>query len=424
VNSIGVQRNQLVREGLSVLLGQAGGALGTMLGIRVLTEFVSPEIYGKSALLLGLSALGQAVLCAPLLQAIQRFYPEFAASKNLLTLELSARRYLSVSAILLSGLITMGGLVYVAIGSSFAFLGFVALAGLSFAETLKAAEVALLTAGRRQKLFAVWNVADSIVRPALAVGLIAILGPSPEVIIAGYALAVTVNYSLFRPFSQSNHPIGSKGSLLSTSQKVSALRYSAPLALLAILGWLGNLSSRYVVAAVLGSTEVGLFVAAYSLTSMPFLMAQGVVELTLRPLYFEAVSTANRVLEDRIFVVWLTVVAVLCSGGVLIISFFSEFLAKVLLAGSYRSAARLMPWIALGYAFLAISYVFEKRCYAYKKTRMVLFIQGAGAIVAIPMIYLLTLKYGILGTASSLPCYFGLQLGAAIVVFRYLKRPR
>ncbi len=49
-----------------------------LLGIRLLTEFVSPEVFGTVSLLIGIATLGSTLFCNPLLQAAMRFYPELA----------------------------------------------------------------------------------------------------------------------------------------------------------------------------------------------------------------------------------------------------------------------------------------------------------------------------------------------------------
>ena len=51
-----------------VVIGQVGVALAMLIGVRLLTEFLSPDVYGTLALLMGLMALGRGLFCQPVLQ--------------------------------------------------------------------------------------------------------------------------------------------------------------------------------------------------------------------------------------------------------------------------------------------------------------------------------------------------------------------
>ncbi len=71
-------RRKLLKDGSWVLVGQVGAALGVLVGIRVLTEYVPPQIYGMVILYLGAIALSLGSLVTPVSQAVIRFYPEYA----------------------------------------------------------------------------------------------------------------------------------------------------------------------------------------------------------------------------------------------------------------------------------------------------------------------------------------------------------
>ena len=69
-------KKTLIREGTWVLSGQIAAAMGVLVGVRLLTEFVPPEIYGVISLMLGIMTLGYNLFCFPTLQAVIRFYPD------------------------------------------------------------------------------------------------------------------------------------------------------------------------------------------------------------------------------------------------------------------------------------------------------------------------------------------------------------
>ena len=53
-----------------------GGILlfGGLIGIRVITSVISPEIYGQVALVLGMITLSSDFFCAPILHGVSRFF--------------------------------------------------------------------------------------------------------------------------------------------------------------------------------------------------------------------------------------------------------------------------------------------------------------------------------------------------------------
>ncbi len=72
-----------------------------------------------------------------------------------------------------------------------------------------------------------------------------------------------------------------------------------------LVGWLSALSDRYMLAAIVGLHEAGIYSAIYGLISRPFLTAQSVSELTIQPIYFHAVTTKESQVEAVIFRRWI-----------------------------------------------------------------------------------------------------------------------
>ena len=62
-----------------VVGGQVLTALGTIVGVRILTQYLSPGAYGVVSLAMGMSALAISLVAAPLTQAAIHFYPGIVA---------------------------------------------------------------------------------------------------------------------------------------------------------------------------------------------------------------------------------------------------------------------------------------------------------------------------------------------------------
>jgi O-antigen/teichoic acid export membrane protein len=277
-------------------------------------------------------------------------------------------------------------------------------------------ETDLFNAARMQGHFVCVQVANAWLRPFLAVFTVIVFGASAVSVFSGYlaatALVVICLYVL--PVNR----IGIEPSNAVPDRipkfKQDISRYAIPLIPLAVVGWVSTFSDRYLIGVLLDTEKVGLYAVAYSLMSLPFTMVQIIFERTLRPVYFEAVSAGDEKKAKKYFRFWINSVFCICFAGVLIAYFFHYDIAKICLAEKYHSSAPLMPWIALGHLFLAISLVFEKPCFAYKKTTYVFVIQGTGALFSLLIAIPFLLHYGLIGAAMAVPVYFFIQLCASI----------
>jgi O-antigen/teichoic acid export membrane protein len=200
---------------------------------------------------------------------------------------------------------------------------------------------------------------------------------------------------------------------------VQMWKYAVPLIPLGLIGWVNNLGDRYLIGATLGLAQAGVYAAVYGLSSMPFMAVGGTIEQALRPVYQSAVVDGNSEHARKIFGLWLFAVSAICACGVLLYAGFHDEIARLLLGESYRYAAKIMPWIALGYAIRSVSYVFERVCYAYGDTKQVLIIQIAAGAVTLVATPAGALVWGLKGAAVAVPIYFSAQLAAAIYFSRH-----
>ncbi|MDB6011901.1 MAG: hypothetical protein JWL65_4151, partial [Gammaproteobacteria bacterium] len=69
-------------DALWVISGTALSAVGTLVGIRVLTQYLAPAAYGAVSLALGLSTLAISLVATPLTQAAIHYYPALTQSDS------------------------------------------------------------------------------------------------------------------------------------------------------------------------------------------------------------------------------------------------------------------------------------------------------------------------------------------------------
>ena len=74
-----MKNKKLIKDGVWVAFGQILSAIGTLVGIRLLTEFVPPDIFGSITLLIATANLALGTLFTPIMQAALKYYPQYIA---------------------------------------------------------------------------------------------------------------------------------------------------------------------------------------------------------------------------------------------------------------------------------------------------------------------------------------------------------
>jgi O-antigen/teichoic acid export membrane protein len=414
------QRRQLLLEGVWVIAGQLFSALGAFLGLRLLTEIVAPQVFGEVVLFSGVVLLANGMAAGPLMQGVLRHYPEAAATNSMNVLRKIVNRYLATLTVVTSLACVLGLAVYSSFSPTNRWLWALVIL-LVILDVIRQRELTLLSAARHQGTAALWVAADVWARPVSALGMISLLGPTTGAVLLGYVVASCSLIVVFKPWFIGQDPVAHSGQdEAALAQRL--LRYSIPLMPLGAIGWISGQADRYIIGLLVGVQEAGLYAAAYGIVSRPFLMAGSAAESWLRPVYYEAVVSGDRVREQRIFGAWWIALTGVCALTIAVFIFWHHEIATLMLAPSYRSVSGLMPWIAVGYGFLAIAQVHERVCYAHNDTKGVFVTESLGGMAALVVTVLAVAQFGISGAAYAVPVYFVLQLIVAMTCARRTAR--
>lgn len=414
-------KTSILSESAWVVFGQASAALGTLFGIRLLTEFIPPDVFGAVTLISGIVALGVGTFCTPVLQATLRLYPELAPNNGVVALRKNALLLLR----------RRGAWCYLVMLASWPIYSYFNQASVAIAllvavmlasDAARALESTLLNAARRQRPFALISISEAWGRPLAAIACVGMLGPSIQSVLGGYIAAslatLVAYYALAKPEGVSE-PKVNPSEIPGLQERITV--YCMPLIPLGVIGWVSGLGDRYLIGGMLGLENVGIYSAVYGLISRPFLLLGNAVELIFRPLYNQTVITRGPVEAQKTLRLWLCVVFCLGGIGCLIFMVFQNAIVGILVAEEYRTGAVLIPWIAVGYLLLILSYVVEKICYAYGTTQLVLVTQVCGAIASLLIAFVAIHYWGLIGAAIAVPMYFGLQLSISLVAARATK---
>jgi O-antigen/teichoic acid export membrane protein len=389
----------------------------------VLTQFLQPAAYGVLSLSLGISVLAIGLISTPTTQAAIHYYPGIVADGGVGELLSALLRCFRSTVPWVALAVVLGGLWFVESANGSALLVLL-LTLLIASDCWRSVNLSLLNAARRQRRYALWAAADAWGRPLAGTAVALTVGQSPVAVLASYVL---VSATLLLIFSRQLWPDRQHADAVYPESRRRELdsriwTYALPLVPLGVIAWASSLGDRYIIGGLLNAGEAGVYVAVYGLASIPFMIVVGTAEQALRPVYQAAVSNADRARSRRILSIWLGVVVLCCSVGVLFFAFGNELIAKLFVGKPYRYAAPLMTWIGIGYAIRATSYVFERVCYAYGQTRRVLAIQLCAVVAAAIVTPLGVVTLGIRGAAMAVPVYFSVQLAVALFQARQTLR--
>jgi O-antigen/teichoic acid export membrane protein len=416
-------KKKLLGDGVWVFSGQVGVGVVTLAGVRLLTEFVPPKVYGNVALVTGIAVLFNGFLCAPFLQAAYRFYSEAVCTGNISVLRRTIYGLLMKSVTALVVTILLGGIIYCSLKDA-PYIVVLVLASLLVVEIYRQLELSLLGAARRQRAVAIWQTSEALCRPAFAILVVVLIGATSQSVLLGY-LAATGGILLcvhLLPFKLEGTGNSNATGKVDEHMKKEIRRYALPLMPLALVAWVSSLSDRYIIGIILGSEQVGIYSAAYGLIHKSVLMGCGIITLTLLPVYNNAVSEQNNYVAEKVFRMWLLITTTITAISVIGVFFFNKWIAFLLLAEQYRSSAVLMPWFAAGFAGYALACVFEGYLYAHKHTKVLVLGHSIVAVTSIAVTIPLVIFWKLKGAAIACTIYFFIHLIVMVCLTQYLKR--
>ncbi len=414
---------QIAREGGVLAASQIVTGLARLVGLRLLTELVSPTVYAEFVLILGLMILGINFFCAPVLDAGIRFYADAAAESRLASLRRLLLRLLLPRTAAIAVLLPLAGATWIELSGRSASLSAFVLASLVLVlDVARRFEVGLLNASRRQTEWALWNSVDACLRPAFATVAILALGPAPQNLLLGYAAAIALGNVAFRRRSVREEGEAPAPPGWSEDLRGEILRYATPLIPLALLSWVTQLSDRYFLAGLDSVDAAGIYAATYGLASMPFVIAGGVVRLTLRPVLNDAVSRGDLARERRTVLLWLAVAGGGLGAGLVPVTLFRDLLVRLILGEAFWGGADLVPWIAAAHVVQGVQLAFEAMLAAQRRTRALLVVQVVGAVASIVAYSVLIPLRGAEGAAIGTFLAMACACAASFVLSRFPRR--
>ena len=344
---------RLGREFIWVGLGQGAAALGGLIGVRLLTGFLSPTTYGELGLGMTFVTLIQSIFWGPIVSSALRYY-----SPALEVKELSAflKSLYTLSFQLALGVFLIGLLLIVILPSilhtGWSFLFLTALM-FSILDGFGAVLCSLQNAARHRVVVALHQSLAQWLRFLFAVGIISSLGKSSLYAMVGYSLAAVVTLTLqlcllndkifpiaklFLPEQDSN--------IVQWQKKIR--NYAWPFAFWGVFLWVQQASDRWSLQVFRSTEEVGLYVALYQLGYYPIQMFIDTLIQLITPVLFSKagdgsdVSRMKHVGKLNLFLVFG--ILFFTVGVALFCSLFHKQIFALLLDSRFHQTSYLLPF--------------------------------------------------------------------------------
>lgn len=374
--------------------------VGSLVGVRLLTELLPPDAYGELALGMTIATLVNQIILGPLGGGIIRFYAPAVEQGDLggylnavkkLVLYATAL-ILLLTVIACVGLIASGKNQWVAISAS--ALVFAILSGYS------ANLSSIQTAARQRAIVALHQGVDPLLRSLVAAGLLIWLGMSSMVAMMGYAIAALLMLGSQTYFFQ-RIIRGKTFSENKNDWQKDIWRFSWPIGIFGIFTWFQLASDRWALQFFSSTSDVGSYAVLYQLGYYPISLLTGMAMQFLVPILYQRAGDAkdSKRNADVSRLSWqLTWLSLALTGLAFLVAMLLHApIFHILVAEEYRSVSYLMPWIIVSGGVFASGQTLASNLQAQMKTREMMAAKIVTALLGVALNFMGAYWYGITG---------------------------
>ncbi len=426
MNSIRIKR--LGKEFFWTSFAQISTLIGSFIGIRLITELLSPSQYGELALGMTVSTFMQAIAFGPLGNGAFRFFSSANEEGFESTKSYFAALYRLVFYIIC--LLTLLGIIVTIIFGVFGSLDKFALGFAAFFFGLFLGLNNLINsihnAARNRTIVALHQTLATIGRISLSTLIIICFGASSSRAMLGYALAMIFVFlsqmyflkrSLVKKFNSKNLR------KIEHSAWISKLTsYSWPFATWALLGWGRSASERWALDFFTSTRDVGIYSALYQVGYVPISLFFNMWLSFVNPVIFKRAGDGQN--TSRLRKIYHDCWKLTCLGFVLVLfltffsSIFHEFIFLILLPESYNGYSYLLPAVVFAGGILSINHHITTAIHSHNKTGALIIPTNLLHFIGLTLNLIGAGYFGAKGLVYSLIFYSILSLLTSIILSR------
>ena len=400
-------------------IGQAISAVALLGMMKVWAVYLEPAELGKMALVLGVASILVGIVLQPLFHAIFVGYSEHVRQGH-------ARVFRVVSGGLVRRRVLLIAIAVGIVGVPAAwYFGLswtmpLAIIGLFAVDAVRAFEIRLFGAVRRQREVAMISAGDVVFRLVFVWLLLDLFGPTAYAAVAGnllgaFLFVVGIRFAIALEALE-GACVSTDGREKAISQEIS--RLAKPLLPSMILANLTAMGNRYFISATIGLQAAGIFVVSYGLVKRPYGMLNNVGEMTMTPILRNAITKTQAGKVTRIRYLWLALTFVFCATGAALFYVLREPLVAIFLSEKYVRAADLLFGIAVAVALFNLSNVFTLFSITLGDSRAALINNIVGSVFTTVLTVALCLSIGLVGAVWALMIGYAMQLLTSILTYR------
>jgi O-antigen/teichoic acid export membrane protein len=395
----------LGQEVVWIILGQVATAVGSLVGVRFLTELVNPTVYGELAIWLTVATLVNQTVMGPLGAGITRFYSA-AMENNDLSGYLNAVRQLVLFATSIITLIMLVASVSLLIVGQ---TGWIAntLAALLFALIVGYNSIlsGIQNAARQRSIVALHQGLESWTRFLAAAGLIFLFGATSSVILLGYVVGIILVLGSQFSFFRKVVPKVTTVAIKETNWHRQVWDYSWPFLLWGIFTWVQIASDRWALQFFATPQELGMYAVLFQLGYYPISMITGMTLQFLAPIFYQRAGDAsdNRRNASVNNLGWyLTSFSLGMTFLVVLVAFFfHKQIFLVFVATEYERVSYLLPWMMLSGGLFAAGQTVSLSLMSQLKTRRMVIAKITTALFGVTFNFAGAYWYGTTGVITA-----------------------
>lgn len=408
-----------------VLVGQTLSFLGGFAGIKLLTNAMGSEGYGRLALGVTIAGLVNMFVYGPIGQVVSRYFSVYRERGNLdVYFFVLKKAHVVVGTLMIVFTAFVGALVGWLFDMDWAMLVVVALL-FGIVGGVNSSFLALQGAIRQRRIVATHQAADAWARPLLAVFGLWVLGNSAPSAFVGFVagtLLITVSQAIFAsrsPQIAEHWHVMRANAVQWRPASREYFSYAASMMIFAGFAAVGMYSDRWVIQGLFGEREVGIYAAIYQIANAPVAFLAGLISQFVVPIIFDRAGTMTTTTQEerssRLVRQVVIVFTVFLVPIVAVAYFFGEQVIRILTNATFSGHSELLWVVVVGMALFNASQLLTIKGLNYSRPEVYLWPKAIHACAFVATAYFLAKPFQLMGVGvamcvSSLLYYFSIVI--------------
>ena len=399
---------KFAKEGSYVAIGQLISILGTLLLIRLLTQYLSPGEYGELALGLSLGGLITQVIMGGIGNSIGRFYSISIEEKDFNGYFYACIKLICyVIAIIFAVSFLLNLLLAIFINAQYIKFA-VAIVLLSILSGINSYLSSIQNAARQRAIVALHAALDVSLKIIFALLAMYIFGYTSTVVIVGYIISIVIVVISQFIFMWKLIIISDrKFKNINTNYWIDRmLNYALPFSAWGLFTWIQQISDRWALERFTTISDVGNYVAIFQFGYSPTVILSSMSIAFISPIIFEKVGDATIKSKSNIAekIVWRLAMLTLFISFISFIVLLNihDWIITFLVAEPFRESSKFLPWIMLSGGMFATGQIFSVKLMSELKSYQLTVVKIVTAVIGILLNIVGAWLLGILGVVMAL----------------------